>query len=101
VFFAPSLKLAAMPKAKGAENAVDETQKLSFEEALKRLEAIVESMEAQELPLETLLAHYQEGATLAQLCQAKLKAAEVKLQQLEKTSKGDLTLKPAHIAEEE
>ena len=89
-----------MPKAKGAESAVEEIQKLSFEEALKRLEAIVESMEAQELPLETLLSHYQEGARLAQLCQAKLNEAELKVRQLEKNSKGEMTLKPAEIEEE-
>ena len=83
-----------MPKAKGAESAVDEIQKLTFEEALKRLEAIVESMEAQELPLDTLLAHYQEGTALAQHCQAKLNEAELKIQQLEKSGKGELSLKP-------
>ncbi|MGA3180147.1 MAG: exodeoxyribonuclease VII small subunit [Verrucomicrobiota bacterium] len=90
-----------MPKAKGAESAVDEIQKLTFEEALKRLEAIVESMEAQELPLDTLLAHYQEGTALAQHCQAKLNAAEMKVQELEKSSKGELTLKAAQRMEEE
>ena len=37
-------------------------QDLPFEEALKRLESIVESMEAQDLPLETLLARYEEGS---------------------------------------
>jgi exodeoxyribonuclease VII small subunit len=58
-------------------------------------------MEAQELPLETLLAQYQEGARLAQLCQAKLNEADLKVRQLEKNSKGELTLKPAPIAEEQ
>jgi exodeoxyribonuclease VII small subunit len=100
-FAARALYIGPMPKAKGAESAVDEIQKLSFEEALKRLEGIVESMEAQELPLETLLTQYQEGTTLAQLCQAKLNAAELKVQQLEKNSKGELTLKPVQTAEEE
>lgn len=90
-----------MPKAKGAEGAVVDIQKLTFEVALKKLEAIVESMEAQELPLETLLAQYQEGTALAQLCQARLNAAEVKVQQLEKTSKGEFTLKPAQITEDQ
>jgi exodeoxyribonuclease VII small subunit len=90
-----------MPKAKGGENAVDEIQKLPFEEALKKLEFIVESMEAQDLPLETLLARYQEGTKLAQLCQARLNEAELKIQQLEKNSAGEMTLKPAQTAPEE
>jgi len=45
---------------------------LSFEEALKKLEGIVESMESDELPLETLLARFEEGTRLAKICQSKL-----------------------------
>jgi exodeoxyribonuclease VII small subunit len=89
-----------MPKAKGAESALDDMQKLPFEEALKRLETIVESMEAQDLPLETLLARYAEGTRLSQLCQAKLYEAELKIQQLEEGPKGELSLTPAPVAEE-
>jgi exodeoxyribonuclease VII small subunit len=89
-----------MPKAKGVESALEDLQNLPFEEALKRLESIVESMEAQDLPLETLLAKYAEGTKLSQLCQAKLNEAELKIQQLEKGPKGELTLKPAPIADE-
>ena len=37
-------------------------QQVSFEEALKKLESIVEAMENQDLPLETLLARFEEGA---------------------------------------
>jgi exodeoxyribonuclease VII small subunit len=90
-----------MAKVKGAESASEDILKLPFEEALKRLEGIVEAMEAQDLPLESLLARYQEGTALAQLCQAKLNEAELKIQQLEKNAKGELTLKPAQNLEEE
>ena len=89
-----------MAKAKSVESAAEDIQTLPFEEALKRLEAIVEAMEAQDLPLESLLARFQEGTALARLCQAKLNEAELKIQQLEKGSKGELSLKPAPIAEE-
>ena len=65
-----------------------------FEEALKKLESIVEAMESEDLPLETLLARYEEGTRLAQVCQAKLAEAELKIQQLEKNA-GELKLKPA------
>ena len=58
---------------------------LPFEEALKKLEAIVEAMEAEDLPLETLLAKYEEGTRLVKICQEKLAEAELKIQQLEKT----------------
>jgi exodeoxyribonuclease VII small subunit len=89
-----------MSKAKGTENTQAETPDLPFEEAIKRLEAIVESMESQELPLETLLARYEEGARLAQLCQTKLSEAELKVQQLEKNAKGELSLKPVNPHQE-
>ncbi|MGO8700172.1 MAG: exodeoxyribonuclease VII small subunit [Limisphaerales bacterium] len=89
-----------MSKPKDTESSEAETAELPFEEAVKRLEAIVEAMESQDLPLETLLARYQEGSRLAQLCQAKLSEAELKVQQLEKNSKGELTLKPVNPAPE-
>ena len=90
-----------MVKAKGAESAGEDIVKLPFEEALKRLEGIVEAMEAQDLPLESLLARYQEGTALARLCQAKLNEAELKIQELEKSPKGEVTLKPAQNLEED
>lgn len=65
-----------------------------FEEALKKLETIVESMESEDLPLETLLARYEEGTKLARICQAKLAEADLKIQQLEKSASGELRLKP-------
>ena len=71
-----------------------------FEEALKNLEAIVEAMEADDLPLETLLAKYAEGARMVKVCQEKLAEAELKIQQLEKTAAGELKLKPLDLAEE-
>jgi exodeoxyribonuclease VII small subunit len=89
-----------MSNAKGADKPAADLNDLPFEEALKRLETIVESMEAQDLPLETLLARYEEGAGLTALCQSKLNEAEVKIQQLEKNAKGGLSLKPLHTPEE-
>ena len=64
-----------------------------FEEALKKLESIVVEMESDELPLETLLARFEEGTRLAKICQTKLAEAELKIQQLEKNASGELQLK--------
>ena len=71
------------------------------EEALKRLEGIVEAMESEELPLEKLLANYQEGTELAKLCQGRLAEAELKIQQLEKAPNGDYKLKPLPLGKTE
>ena len=82
--------------AKGAgQNPPVKAGTLPFEEALKKLEAIVEAMESGDLPLETLLAKYEEGTKLARICQAKLAEAELKIEQLERTAAGELKLKPA------
>ena len=71
-----------------------------FEEALKKLEGVVEAMEADDLPLETLLAKYEEGAKLVKICQEKLAEAELKIQQLEKNAAGEIKLKPIDLSEE-
>jgi exodeoxyribonuclease VII small subunit len=71
-----------------------------FEEALKKLEGIVDAMETDDLPLETLLARYEEGARLVKICQEKLAEAEVKIQQLEKTAADEIKLKPLDLSEE-
>lgn len=86
--------------AKAAEVAAKAS--LPFEEALQKLEAVVEAMEAEDLPLETLIQRYAEGVKLAQACQAKLAEAELKISQLEKNAAGELKLKPlaADLTEE-
>ena len=70
-----------------------------FEAALKNLEQVVEVMESDELPLETLLAKYEEGLKLVKICQDKLAEAELKIQQLEKNTAGELKLKPLELSE--
>lgn len=70
-----------------------------FEEALKSLERVVEVMEADDLPLETLLAKYEEGIKLVKVCQETLAEADVKIQELEKSAAGEFTLKPLEVSE--
>jgi exodeoxyribonuclease VII small subunit len=74
---------------------------LPFEDALKRLEGVVEAMESDDLPLETLLAKYEEGSRLVRICQEKLSEAELKIQQLEKTAAGEMKLKLVETEEAE
>lgn len=68
---------------------------------MKKLEGIVEAMESDDLPLETLLARYEEGSRLVKICREKLSEAELKIQQLEKNSAGELKLKPLENVEVE
>jgi exodeoxyribonuclease VII small subunit len=55
----------------------------SFESALQELEAIVQTMESGNAPLEESLAAYERGIALLRHCQETLSAAERKLQILE------------------
>jgi len=58
-------------------------------------------MESEELPLETLLSRYEEGTRLAKMCQEKLAEAELKIQQLEKNSGGEMKLTSLSTTESE
>jgi len=83
----------ANPKKNAGTNSLEESG-LSFEAALQKLESVVEAMESEDLPLESLIKHYEEGVKLAQVCQGKLGEAELKISQLEKGSAGEFKLKP-------
>jgi len=65
-----------------------------FEEALKKLEKIVESLEGGELALEDSLKKYEEGVRLAQTCAKKLDAAQRKVDVLMKEQGGTFSTKP-------
>lgn len=58
--------------------------KLSFEDALAQLEAIVESMESGDVPLADLLARFEKGTKLLKVCESRLKDAELRIEQLKK-----------------
>lgn len=90
--------VAKAPKtSKSKQGKLDE---LSFEEALKQLETIVDAMEKESLPLEKLLECHEEGIRLQQVCQNKLKKAEERIQLLESNSEGEFALKPLTLEED-
>jgi exodeoxyribonuclease VII small subunit len=90
--------VASVPKNAGQNNPA-KAASLAFEDALKKLETIVTAMEGEDLPLETLLAKFEEGTRLAKACQEKLVEAELKIQQLEQTAAGEIKLKPVALPE--
>ena len=59
------------------------TENLRFEEALGRLEAILESMDTGEVPLDELVSKYEEGSLLLKTCHARLEEAELKIETLQ------------------
>ena len=71
---------------------------LPFEEALQKLEQVVEAMESGDLPLEKLMQRFEEGTKLVRVCQSKLEEAEQKIEKLEKNLSGDLAVKPLKLS---
>jgi exodeoxyribonuclease VII small subunit len=55
---------------------------MSFEEAMKELEAVVNRLESGDVPLEDSIRLYERGAALKEHCQKKLAEAEEKVAQI-------------------
>ncbi|WP_141431717.1 exodeoxyribonuclease VII small subunit [Bacillus sp. 03113] len=57
-------------------------EEISFEEAMERLEEIVEKLEEGDVPLEEAISFYKKGMELSKLCHDKLKNVEEQLTQI-------------------
>ena len=67
---------------------------MKFEEALKKLEKIVDDLEAGDIALDEALKRYEEGVQLARLCEKRLEQARKKIEVLSKGEDGSVQLKP-------
>ena len=66
---------------------------LPFEEALKRLQSIVERLERGDVPLEQSIALYEEGIQLSRTCSDHLSRAELTVKRLSKELDGSFILR--------
>jgi len=66
---------------------------IKFEDALKKLEKIVEDLEKGELSLDEALKKYQEGIELSRSCSTRLESARKKIDVLVKNKKGEFEFK--------
>ena len=73
---------------------------VKFEEALKKLEKIVEDLEKGELSLDEALKKYQEGVELSRMCSVRLDSAKKKIDTLGKNKQGEFELKPFEAEED-
>jgi len=76
-------------------------KEFKFEEALKKLEEIVQKLEEGNLPLEKSLELFEEGMRLSRFCSKKLEEAQTRIEVLTKTASGKVELKPLEKVEEE
>ncbi len=66
---------------------------IKFEEAIKKLEKIVDDLEKGDLSLDDALKKYQDGMEMARLCNQRLENAKKKIDVLAKNKKGEFELK--------
>jgi exodeoxyribonuclease VII small subunit len=62
---------------------------MSFEEALKDMEGIIEQLERDDLTLSDALTHFERGVALMRICDSHLTNAEGKLVELTKGENGE------------
>ena len=62
--------------------------KMSFEEAMAELERVVGQLERGDVPLEESIGLYERGAQLRAHCEAKLKAAEDRVEKITRGADG-------------
>ena len=62
---------------------------ISFEENLAKLEQLVAKMESGKLPIEELIADFEEGSRLVKLCRSRLNALERKIELLTRDDQKD------------
>ncbi len=66
-------------------------EKLSFEDAIDRLEGLIEQIESGEIGLEQSLKRYEQGTALINRCRAILDTAQQKITELNLGTDGGLT----------
>lgn len=79
-----------MPRKKNAADDKDP----GFEESISELEAIVAAMEEEQLPLEELVAKYEQGTRLLARCETVLAAAKKRLLTIAASARGEDSLDP-------
>lgn len=72
---------------------------MSFEEALAELELVVRRLEEGRQPLEEAMTSYERGAALKARCEALLEEAQLKVEKIMNTQKGEVTLEPFETQE--
>lgn len=79
---------------------MSEREELSFEEALERLEKIVNKLESGDLGLEESLNDFERGIKLSKLCSQTLQEAEEKVEMIIENEAGDLEVEPYNLERE-
>ena len=77
----------------------EELKDLSFEDALLQLENIERELESGRIKLDDSVSAYEKAVVLKQLCETKLKAAQLKIEKIEVSPEGKLSTAPFEVPE--
>ena len=66
----------------------NEENKLTFEQAIEKLEGILKKLENEDTPLDQMVELYEKANKLAGICKSQLKAADQKMAKLIKNEDG-------------
>lgn len=78
------------PEENASEPVDEDASALTYEQAVARLQEIIERIEAGEVGLEESLQQYERGMAMIKRCQAILDRAEAKIRKLTVTEQGGL-----------
>ena len=69
----------------------DDLEKMTFEEAIKELERLVDNLDKGDVSLDEAIAAYDRGSQLKDHCQNKLNEAKMKVETIQSTDNIDTT----------
>ena len=71
---------------------------LSFEDAMRELETIVQQLERGQVKLDEAISAYERGAALKRHCEAKLAEAKAKVDRIVLAADGSIGVEPSGLA---
>jgi len=74
--------------------AANDLEKLSFEAAIEKLEAIVQRLESGEVGLEESIRIYEEGVKIKSFCEKKLSEAQMRVEKIVLAPDGAVKTEP-------
>ncbi|MDF1813635.1 MAG: exodeoxyribonuclease VII small subunit [Verrucomicrobiales bacterium] len=79
-----------MPKTTEKKATAD--PELPFEEAMARLESLIQGMDSDQVPLDDLIKNYEEGISLYEICEKRLDEAQGRIDLIRKKKDGTVVL---------
>jgi exodeoxyribonuclease VII small subunit len=80
------------------QTAAKDIAALSFEDALRELEGIVQQLERGQIKLDEAIAAYERGAALKKHCEAKLAEAKAKVDRIVVAVDGSVSSEPSGMS---